>query len=107
MKIYARWNAAIENLFLQMAQRSLSFLHNCVQEIKILDVKYPEGAIACWVFLSCLEILLTCEKSSDASNRIQLYCLNTASLWEYAREKLVELGKSEAKCFITTGTFKT
>ena len=77
-----------------MAKRSLSFLHNCVQEIAILEISYPEGAIACWVFLSCLEILLACEKSSDAANRIQLYCLYTASLWEYAREKLMQLGKA-------------
>lgn len=77
---------------LEMAKRSLSFLHNSVQEINILELSFPKGSIACWVFLSCLEILLTYEKYSDSSNRIQLYCLHTASLWEYARNKLLELG---------------
>jgi hypothetical protein len=75
-----------------MARRSLSFLHNCVQELYILDVSHPDGSLACWIFLSCLEILLTCEQYSDSSNRIQLYCLYTASLWAYARLKLQELG---------------
>ena len=78
-----------------MAKRSLSFLHNCIHEMRILELsvnQHPAGSIACWTFLSCLEILLTCEQHSDASNRIQLYCLYTASLWTYAREKLEELG---------------
>ncbi len=76
-----------------MARRSLSFLHNCVQELSLLDVAHPDGSLACWIFLSCLEILLTCEQYSDSSNRIQLYCLYTASLWAYARVKLQELGR--------------
>ena len=76
----------------QMARRSLSFLHNCIHELGILDVSAPEGSVAVWIFLSCLEILLTCEQYSDSSNRIQLYCLYTASLWAYARLKLQELG---------------
>ncbi len=45
--------------------------------------------------MSCLEILRTCERYSDSSNRIQYYCLFTASLWAYAREKLQELGEEE------------
>lgn len=39
-----------------------------------------------------LQVLLTCDRYSDSSNRIQYYCLFTASLWAYAREKLQELG---------------
>ena len=91
-----------------MASRSLGFLHNCVQEISILELAHPPGSIACWTFLSCLEILLTCERCSDQDNRIQLYCLYTAALRSYAREKLEELGirkihsssKRRKKCFI-------
>eukprot|EP00094_Tigriopus_californicus_P010596 TCALIF_10222-PA protein Name:"Similar to TRAPPC10 Trafficking protein particle complex subunit 10 (Homo sapiens)" AED:0.34 eAED:0.37 QI:23/0/0/0.54/1/0.90/11/0/941 len=86
---------------LEMAKRSLSFLHNSVQEINILELSFPKGSIACWVFLSCLEILLTYEKYSDSSNRIQLYCLHTASLWEYARSKLLELGESLSLSLLT------
>ena len=39
-----------------MAKRSLSFLHNCVQEVSILEVSYPPGAVSCWILLSCLEV---------------------------------------------------
>ena len=78
----------------EMAQRSMSFLHNCVQEISTLEMAFPAGAVDCWVLLSCLEVLLTCEQySDDSSNKIQYYCLFTASLWAYAREKLANLGK--------------
>ncbi|CAG7714125.1 unnamed protein product [Allacma fusca] len=42
----------------ELAQRSLGFLHNCINELCILDVSFSEeGAISCWVFVSCLEIL--------------------------------------------------
>ncbi len=88
-----------------MAKRSLSFLHNCVQEISILEICYPEGAVACWILLSCLEVLRTCERYSDSSNKIQYYCLFTASLWAYAREKLMELGEQLLFVLNFTGLF--
>jgi len=71
----------------------MAFLHNVVQEVAILEAPYPPGSISAWVLLSCLEVLLACEKYSDSSNRLQYYCLFTASLWSYAREKLYELGR--------------
>lgn len=44
----------------ELAQRSLGFLHNCINELAILDVAFSEeGAVSCWVFVSCLEILST------------------------------------------------
>jgi len=44
----------------ELAQRSLAFLHNCINELAILDVAFSEdGSISCWVFVSCLEILST------------------------------------------------
>lgn len=47
----------------------------------------PPGSVACWVFLSCFEILQTCEKFSDTS-QIKEYSLYCAGLWAYAREKV-------------------
>ena len=67
-----------------------------------------EGSVACWVFLSILEVVTTCEiKSKEAvitasgedstrslSNaHVQQYCRNTAELWAYCRLKLLALGK--------------
>lgn len=75
----------------EVAQRTVAFLHNCVQEMKMLEVSAPEGALAAWVFLVCLEILQTCEKFVD-SQLVQAYSMHTASLWAYARDKLKQLG---------------
>ncbi|KAK6641251.1 hypothetical protein RUM44_012960 [Polyplax serrata] len=76
----------------EMAQRALSFLHNCVNELHILEVTAPEGAIACWIFLVCLEVLYTCENYNGTAH-IEAYSLYTAGLWSYARDKLKELGE--------------
>ncbi|XP_067013704.2 trafficking protein particle complex subunit 10 [Anabrus simplex] len=76
----------------EIAQRSLPFLHNCIKELDILEISTPPGAVACWVFLCCLEVLHTCERFND-SGQVEAYSLYTASLWAYARDKLRELGE--------------
>jgi hypothetical protein len=77
----------------QVAKRALEVLHNCVHEVAIVNPSCPSGALSCWVLLSCLEVLAACDEYSDSSNRIQLYCLFTAAMWQYAREKLKDIGK--------------
>lgn len=76
----------------EVAQRCLPFLHNCINELKILEISSPPGAVACWIFLCCLEVLHTCEKFND-SGQVEAYSLYTAGLWAYARDKLAELGE--------------
>ncbi|KAL0275695.1 UNVERIFIED_CONTAM: hypothetical protein PYX00_003484 [Menopon gallinae] len=76
----------------EMAQRSLAFLHNCVNELHILEVVAPEGAVACWIFLVCLEVLQTCEHFKEPA-QVEAYSVHTAGLWSYARDKLKELGE--------------
>lgn len=76
----------------EIAQRSLPFLHNCIKEMEILEISAPPGAVACWVFLCCLEVLHTCERFND-SGQVEAYSLYTASLWAYARDKLRDLGE--------------
>ncbi|KAJ9595260.1 hypothetical protein L9F63_013448, partial [Diploptera punctata] len=75
----------------EIAQRSLPFLHNCIKELDILEISAPPGAVACWVFLCCLEVLHTCERFND-SGQVEAYSLYTASLWAYSRDKLRDLG---------------
>ncbi|XP_022242094.1 trafficking protein particle complex subunit 10-like [Limulus polyphemus] len=75
----------------ELAQRALPFLHNCVKELKVLEIVMPPGSIACWVFLSCLEVLQTCEIFKESS-QVEACSLYTAGLRSYAREKLHELG---------------
>ena len=47
----------------------------------------PPGAIDCWVFLTCLEVLHACEHFNE-SGQLETYSLNTASMWDYARGKV-------------------
>uniref|UniRef100_T1J3P9 Uncharacterized protein n=1 Tax=Strigamia maritima TaxID=126957 RepID=T1J3P9_STRMM len=75
----------------ELAQRFLTFTYSCINELQFLEVEMPVGAVACWVFLSSLEVLQTCEKFKD-SNQEEAYFYFTASLWATARLKLQELG---------------
>ena len=79
----------------KVARRCLSFLHNGVQELSILDINCPQGSVACWVLLSALEVLQTCRDFSQnsTSTQVQQYCFYTAELWSYCREKMLLLGK--------------
>ncbi|XP_077924315.1 trafficking protein particle complex subunit 10 isoform X2 [Halichoerus grypus] len=82
-------------LFLQrpweVAQRALELLHSCVQELKLLEVSVPPGALDCWVFLSCLEVLQRTEGCCDRA-QIDSNTAHTVGLWSYATEKLKSLG---------------
>ncbi|KAM4699256.1 trafficking protein particle complex subunit 10 isoform 2-T2 [Discoglossus pictus] len=82
-------------LFLQrpweVANRALELLHNCVQELKLLEVSVPPGALDCWVFLSCLEVLQRIEGCCEQT-QIEANVSQTVGLWSYATEKLQSLG---------------
>jgi hypothetical protein len=46
----------------EVAGRTLSFLHNTIQELDILEVEeVVEGSKDSWVLLACLEVVQTCE----------------------------------------------
>lgn len=63
------------------------------QELSILEVSATPGSVCIWILLSCLEVLVTCARYSDAGGQqVNQYCLYTAGLWAYARDKLLELG---------------
>uniref|UniRef100_A0A8C7EDZ2 Trafficking protein particle complex subunit 10 n=1 Tax=Nothoprocta perdicaria TaxID=30464 RepID=A0A8C7EDZ2_NOTPE len=75
----------------EVSQRALELLHNCVQELKLLEVSVPPGALDCWVFLSCLEVLQRIEGCCDRA-QIDANVSHTVGLWSYATEKLRSLG---------------
>ncbi|XP_053994215.1 trafficking protein particle complex subunit 10 [Hylaeus volcanicus] len=80
----------------EVAQRCLSFVHNTLSELRILEVQRPEGSIECWSFLCALEVLQACQLSCyniDNNQQLDLCSLHTASLWALARDKLGDLGK--------------
>ncbi|XP_048349288.1 trafficking protein particle complex subunit 10 isoform X2 [Sphaerodactylus townsendi] len=75
----------------EVSQRALELLHNCVQELKLLEVSVPPGALDCWVFLSCQEVLQRIEGCCDRS-QIDANVSHMVGLWSYATEKLKSLG---------------
>ncbi|CAK9800247.1 Trafficking protein particle complex subunit 10 [Anthophora plagiata] len=80
----------------EVAERCSSFIHNTLNELRILEIQRPEGSIECWTFLCALEVLQACELSSyniDNNQQLDLCSLHTASLWALARDKLKSLGK--------------
>ncbi|ESO89314.1 hypothetical protein LOTGIDRAFT_106362, partial [Lottia gigantea] len=72
-----------------IAQRAMDFLYNTAQEVYALEIAVPIGALSCWMFMSCLEVLRYCETTPLQSDKYSLY---TATLRDYARTKLKELG---------------
>ncbi|KAL6468804.1 hypothetical protein MHYP_G00223280 [Metynnis hypsauchen] len=75
----------------EVTQRALELLHNCVQELRLLEVSVLQGALDCWVFLSCLEVLHRIEGCCDRS-QLEANFSHTVGLWTYATEKLKSLG---------------
>lgn len=75
----------------EVAMRAMDYLYNTVVEMKALEIEAPSGAICCWGFLGCLEVLHACDlhKPSQLDEKFALY---TANLWDFAHKKLRELG---------------
>uniref|UniRef100_A0A3Q2PJL2 Trafficking protein particle complex subunit 10 n=1 Tax=Fundulus heteroclitus TaxID=8078 RepID=A0A3Q2PJL2_FUNHE len=76
----------------EVTQRALELLHNCVQELRLLEVSVIDGALDCWVFLSCLEVLHRIEGCCDQA-QLAANCSHTVGLWAYATDKLKSLGE--------------
>ncbi|XP_057707819.1 trafficking protein particle complex subunit 10 isoform X1 [Corythoichthys intestinalis] len=76
----------------EVTRRALELLHNCVHELRLLEVSVLEGALDCWVFLSCLEVLHRIESCCDQP-QLAANSAHTVGLWAYATEKLKSLGK--------------
>jgi len=79
----------------EVAARTLSFIHNTIQELDILEVEeVVEGSKDSWVLLACLEVVQSCESNlAEGGNAQGLLTTHTAGLWSAAREKLLRLGQ--------------
>ena len=79
----------LNNKTAEVGTRAITFLHNTVPELEILEVKEEvAGCLDCWVLLACLEIVNICSGSTEDTAGPQ-----TAGLWSLAREKLLSLGQ--------------
>lgn len=76
----------------EIAQRTLEFLHNLKHELAMETVKVllPKGGASCFVFLTALEVLKACE--NEDNDTAMAFSLDFALLYQYAREKLDDLG---------------
>ncbi|KAJ7394278.1 Trafficking protein particle complex subunit 10 [Desmophyllum pertusum] len=76
----------------EIAQRTLDFLHNLIHELAMKEVKFsmPTGGASCCIILTSLEVLKTCENECDKEDMV--YSLHFALLYQYARQKLDDLG---------------
>lgn len=100
----------------EVTHRALELLHNCVQELRLLEVRQVgrgrrrlpadpmaalngsasppasqvpvlEGALDCWVFLGCLEVLHRIENCCDRA-QLDANSSHTVGLWAYATDKV-------------------
>lgn len=58
-----------------------------MNEIKILEIEYPDGAIACWIFLCCLEIVFMCQNFNETA-QVDACSQYTAPLLELGTVKV-------------------
>lgn len=65
----------------------MSIIH-CCRQVSVLD-----GALDCWVFLSCLEVLHRIEGCCDQA-QLAANCSHTVGLWAYATDKVTEAAES-------------
>ncbi|XP_065339814.1 trafficking protein particle complex subunit 10 isoform X2 [Cloeon dipterum] len=72
----------------QIAERCLPLLQICSNELRILEVDFPEGAASCWAVQVSLQVLHVCRKYPD-----QVHSLPAATLCDYACQKLFQLGE--------------
>lgn len=64
----------------------------CLQPVlRAPQVSVPPGALDCWVFLSCLEVLQRIEGCCDRA-QIDSNIAHTVGLWSYATEKVRSAG---------------
>ena len=85
----------------QVARRCLSYVQNCMHEMKLLKVEAVDGAVPSWILLTCLQVLSTCQNyvsSTGAANQAMEFF---ALLWNVAKDKLYELGR---KCGLLPGS---
>lgn len=54
-----------------------------------IQVTVLEGALDCWVFLSCLEVLHRIEGCCDQA-QLAANCSHTVGLWAYATDKVTK-----------------
>lgn len=67
---------------------------NCASQVSA-----PPGALDCWVFLSCLEVLQRMEGCCDRA-QIDSNVAHTVGLWSYATEKVLAL---QCRCVCCRG----
>lgn len=76
----------------EIAERLLPFLFSTMREISALQLESYPGALACWEFVCCIEVLNLCDQVLESKDILK--CSQySAPIWNLAKDKLYELGK--------------
>lgn len=76
----------------EIAERLMKYLHATENELDIMGIEIPEGALACWEFVCALEILHLCDSVQDSKDIFKC-SQHSAAIWNLAKDKLYELGE--------------
>lgn len=72
---------------LNMPDNSITMDPLTITMCAVVQVSVLEGALDCWVFLSCLEVLHRIEGCCDPA-QLAANCSHTVGLWAYATDKV-------------------
>ncbi len=76
----------------EIAERLLPFLFSTMREIEALRLDTYPGALACWEFVCCIEVLNLCDQVAESKDILKC-SQHSAPIWNLAKDKLYELGK--------------
>lgn len=76
----------------EVAERLLPFMFSVLRELEALKIETYNGALACWEFVCCMEVLNLCDQVTESKD-IFMCSQHSAPIWNLAKDKLYELGK--------------
>ncbi|XP_037079407.1 trafficking protein particle complex subunit 10-like [Pollicipes pollicipes] len=93
--LYARQCVLLQALdrTAEIAQRTLNFLFNTINELRLMQLEIQPGGLACWAFGTCMNVLDICSEIPADTAAQEAVGVYTASLYDQARLKLYGLGE--------------
>lgn len=93
MMLYNSCKMGVHNKMANQTTFVIKYLHMdmaliAAVVVAVLQVSVLQGALDCWVFLSCLEVLHRIEGCCDRT-QLEANFSHTVGLWTYATEKVL------------------
>ncbi|XP_066918768.1 uncharacterized protein [Clytia hemisphaerica] len=74
----------------EIPSRLLEFLFAVIHEFRLLDMKVPDHIVACWIVLTCLQVLPVLEKDENLDHSFRA---TVAQTYDLMRQKILLLGQ--------------